>query len=162
MNNQESLPQGSIIVDRLQGGPPMTRGDQLCIHRWSYGDHQCIDADGPPDHPCVRRWSPPPGPHLSGTKFCMTGVYVVRTLSLNDKYSCQLFRKASSLVLLSSSVSMANLSYLLATTFSSLRFLFNFTSLQSFESGQRGFLFSHFRVLSFLSSVLSSLKLSLL
>ena len=67
-------------------------------------------------------------------------------------YSCQLFRKASSLVLLSSSVSMANLSYLLATTFSSLRFLFNFTSLQSFESGQRGFLFSHFRVLS---SVLS-------
>ena len=67
MNNQKSLPQGGIIVDRLQGGPsvfvqrwgpPMTRGDQPCIHRWSYGDHQCIDADGPPDHPCVRRWSP--------------------------------------------------------------------------------------------------------
>ena len=70
MNNQESLPQGSIIVDRLQGGPsvfvqrqstggpPITRGDQPCIHRWSYGDHQCIDADGPPDHACVRRWSP--------------------------------------------------------------------------------------------------------
>ena len=75
------------------------------------------------------------------------GVYVVRTSSLNDKHSCQLFRKASSLVL-SSSVSTANLSCLLATTFSSLRFLFNFTSLQSFESGQRGFLFSHFRVLS--------------
>ena len=32
------------------------------------------------------------------------GVYVVRTSSLNDKHSCQLFRKASSLVLLSSSV----------------------------------------------------------
>ena len=80
------------------------------------------------------------------------GVYVVRTSSLNDKNSCQLFRKDSSLVLLSSSVSTANLSCLLATTFSSLRFLFNFTSLQSFESGQAlflvVFLFSHFRVLS--------------
>ena len=62
-------------------------------------------------------------------------------------------RKASSLVLLSSSVSTANLSCLLATTFSSLRFLFNFTSLQSFESGQRGFLFSHFRVLSSIRSL---------
>ena len=72
----------------------------------------------------------------------VVGVYVVRTSSLNDKNSCQLLRKASSLVLLSSSVSSANLSCLLATTFSSLRFLFNFTSLQSFESGQRGFLFS--------------------
>ena len=40
------------------------------------------------------------------------------------------------------SVATANLRYLLETTFSSLRFLFNFTSLQSFESGQRGFLFS--------------------
>ena len=40
------------------------------------------------------------------------------------------------------SVATANLSCLLETTFSSLRFLFNFTSLQSFESGQRGFLFS--------------------
>ena len=80
--------------------------------------------------------------------------YVVRTLSLNDKHSCQLFRKASSLLLLlSSSVSTANLSYLLATTFSSLRFLFNFTSLQSFESEQRGFLFSHFRVLSSILSL---------
>ena len=81
------------------------------------------------------------------------GVYVVRTSSLNDKHSCQLFRKASSLVLLSSSVSTANLSCLPATTFSSLRFLFNFTSLQSFESGQRGFLFSHFRVLSTILSL---------
>ena len=51
----------------------------------------------------------------------VVGVYVVRTSSLNDKHSCQLFRKASSLVLLSSSVSTANLSCLLATTFSSLR-----------------------------------------
>ena len=51
----------------------------------------------------------------------VVGVYVVRTSSLNDKHSCELFRKASSLVLLSSSVSMANLSCLLVTTFSSLR-----------------------------------------
>ena len=69
--------------------------------------------------------------------------YVVRTSSLNYKHSCQLFRKAasfSSLVLLSSSVSTATLSCLLVTTFSSLSFLFNFTSLQSFESGQALFL----------------------
>ena len=59
----------------------------------------------------------------------------------------------SSLVLLSSSVSTANLNCLLATTFSSLRFLFNFTSLQSFESGHRGFLISHFRVLSSILSL---------
>ena len=94
----------------------------------------------------------------------VVGVYVVRTSSLNDK----LFRKAasfSSLVLLSSSVSTANLGCLLATTFSSLRFLFNFTSLQSLESGQAQFLV----VIYFLifasypqSSVLQSLKLCLL
>ena len=83
----------------------------------------------------------------------VVGVYVVRTLSLNDNHSCQLFRKPSSLVLLSSSVFTANLSCLLATTFSSLRFLFNFTSLQSFESGQRGYIFSHFRVLSSILSL---------
>ena len=89
----------------------------------------------------------------------VVGVYVVRTSSLNDKQSCQLFRKAASfpsLVLLSSSVSTANLSCLLAT-FSSLRFLFNFTSLQSFESGQTLFLvviyFFHFRVLSSILSL---------
>ena len=86
----------------------------------------------------------------------VVGVYVVRTSSLNDKHSCQLFRKASSLVL-SSSVSTANLSCLLATTFSSLRFLFNFTSFQSFGSGQAlflmVFLFSHFRVLSSILSL---------
>ena len=79
----------------------------------------------------------------------VVGVYVVRTSSLNDKHSCQLFRKLPVLFFfLLLSVSTTNLSCLLATTFSSLRFLFNFTSLQSFESGQRGFLFSHFRVLS--------------
>ena len=82
------------------------------------------------------------------------GVYVVRTSSLNDKHSCQLFRKLPVLFFfLLLSVSTANLSCLLATTFSSLRFLFNFTSLQSFESGQRGFLFSHFRVLSSILSL---------
>ena len=76
--------------------------------------------------------------------------YVVRTSSLNDKHSCQLFKIAasfSSLVLLSSSVSTANLT--------SLRFLFNFTSLQSLESDQAcfsGYLFSYF---SILSSILS-------
>ena len=86
------------------------------------------------------------------------GVYVVRTSSLNDKHSCQLFRKASSLVLLSSSVSTANLSCLLATTFSSLRFLFNFTSLQFLRVDKRGFLFSHFLVLSSILN-LSFLKL---
>ena len=44
----------------------------------------------------------------SGSIFLsVVGVYVVRTSSLNDKHSCQLFRKASSLVLLSSSVSTA-------------------------------------------------------
>ena len=96
----------------------------------------------------------------------VVGVYVVRTSSLN-KHSCQLFRKAasfSSLVLLSSSVSMANLSCLLATTFSSLRFLFNFTSLQSFESGQALFLVviyfliftSYPQSSAFLSSVLQA------
>ena len=100
----------------------------------------------------------------------VVGVYVVRTSSLNDMYSCQLFRKAasfSSLVLLSSSVSTANLSCLLATTFSSLRFLFNFTSLQYFESGQALFLVviyflifaSYPQSSAFLSSVLQSLKL---
>ena len=47
------------------------------------------------------------------------------------------------------SVATANLSCLLETTFSSLRFLFNFTSLQSLESGQR----FHFRVLSSILSL---------
>ena len=71
------------------------------------------------------------------------GLYVVRTSSLIDKHSFQLFRKAasfSSIVLLSSSLSTAKLSCLLATTFFSLRFLFNFAALQSFVSGQALFL----------------------
>ena len=100
------------------------------------------------------------------------GVYVVRTSSLNDKHSCQLFRKAasfSSFVLLFSSVSTAHLSCLLETTFSSLRFLFNFTSLQSFESGQAQFLEVFYFLIfgsypppsAFLSSDLQSLKLCL-
>ena len=103
----------------------------------------------------------------------VVGVYVVRTSSLNNKHSCQLFRKAasfSSLVLLSSSVSTAKLSCLLATTLSSLRFLFNFTSLQSLGSGQALFLVviyflifaSYPQSSAFLSSVLQSLKLCLL
>ena len=56
------------------------------------------------------------------------GAYVVRTSCLNDKHSCQLFKIAasfSSLVLLSSSVSTANLSCLPETTFSSLGFSSN-------------------------------------
>ena len=83
--------------------------------------------------------------------FCLPLLSIL-FLKTNNKHSCQLFRKASSLVL-SSSVSTANLSCLLATTFSNLRFFFNFTSLQSFESGQRVFLFSHFRVLSSILSL---------
>ena len=91
------------------------------------------------------------------------GVYVVRTSTLNDKHSCQLFRKASSLVLLSSSVSTANLSCLLATTFSSLR---STSPLQSFESGQALFLvivcvWRPFLSLSFLLLALSFSRLIL-
>ena len=78
-------------------------------------------------------------------------------------------KKASSLVLLSSSVSTANLSCLLATTFSSLRFLFNFTSLQSFESEQVLFLVAFYFLIfasypqssGLISNVLPSLKLCL-
>ena len=98
------------------------------------------------------------------------GVYVVTTSSLNDKHSLPSFRKAasfSSLVLLSSSVSTANLSCLLAITSSSLRFLFSFTSLQSLEIGQALFLVVFYFLIftsypqssAFLSSVLQSLKL---
>ena len=103
---------------------------------------------------------PPPRNKRERVGYARLGAYVVRTSSLNDKHSCQLFRIAasfSSLGFLSFSDSKANLSCLLATTFSSLRFLFNFTSLQSFESGQALFLLVfYFRVLSsaFLSSVL--------
>ena len=98
------------------------------------------------------------------------GAYTVRTSSLNDKHSCQLFRMGlndktaptlttpliranmgcavatifSSLAFLSSSISIANLSHLvaasspnlsslLATTFSSLRFLSNSLSSPRFN-----------------------------
>ena len=64
------------------------------------------------------------------------GAYVVRTSSLNDKHSCQLVRidaSFSSVVLLSFSVSMANLSCLPASTFSSPRFLFNSLSSPHFN-----------------------------
>ena len=64
------------------------------------------------------------------------GAYVVRKSSLNDKHGCQLFKidaSFSSLVLLSSSVSTANLSCLPATTFSSLRFPFNSLSSPRFN-----------------------------
>ena len=70
---------------------------------------------------------------------------------LNDKVAnfSAIAALFSSLGFLSSSVSNANLSCLIATTFSSIRFLFNFTSLQSFESGQALFLVVfYFRVLS--------------
>ena len=120
------------------------------------------------------------------------GYLYVRTPSLNDKHSCQLFRMGlkdkttpklttrliraniscavatifSSLAFLSSSVSMANLSRLVAASFCdhllqpliSLQ-LIVVTSLQSFESGQAPFLvFFYFCILSsaFLSSVLVS------
>ena len=62
------------------------------------------------------------------------------------------------------SVSTANLSCLLATTFSSLRFLFNFTSLQSFESDSVVFYFlifaSYSQSSAFLSSVLPMFLIS--
>ena len=49
----------------------------------------------------------------------------------------------------SSSVSTAYLCYLLATTSTSLRFLFSFTSLQSFESSQALFLVDfYFRIIA--------------
>ena len=79
----------------------------------------------------------------------VVGAYVIRTLSLNDKHSCQLFRMGlrdktmptlttpllranmtcavatifSSLAFLSSSISMANLSRLVAASFSSFALL---------------------------------------
>ena len=69
------------------------------------------------------------------------GVDVARTSSLNDKHSCQLFRKAasfSSLVLLSSSVSTAN---------------FASDDLLQSSAVTRGYLVSHFRVLSSILSL---------
>ena len=90
----------------------------------------------------------------------VVGAYVVRISSLNDKHSCQLFRIAasfSSLVLLSSSVSTLHGQPKLFASdhlLQSLRFLFNslsspcFNLLRVARAVSRGFLFSHFRVLS--------------
>ena len=86
------------------------------------------------------------------------GAYVVRTSSLNDQHSCQLFRIAASfsrLVLLSSSVSTANLSCLLATTFSSLRFLFNSLSSPRYILRVARRCFSWFSIFSFSCLILS-------
>ena len=89
----------------------------------------------------------------------VVGVYVVRTPSLNNKHSCQLFRMGlrdkitpisttslvranmicavatnfSSLAFLSSSVSMANLSRLVAASFSSLTLLSSSVSTANLE-----------------------------
>ena len=76
----------------------------------------------------------------------VVSVYVVRTSSLNDKHSCQLFRKAasfSSLVLLSSSVSTANQALFLVVIY--------FLIFASYPQSS-----------AFLSSVFQSLKLCLL
>ena len=96
-------------------------------------------------------------------------VNVVKTSSLNDMHSCQLFRKGASffsLVLLSSSVSMANQSCFLAITFSSLRFLFNSPRFNLLRVDSVVFYFlifvSYPQSSAFLSSVLPSLKLCLL
>ena len=104
--------------------------------------------------------------------------YVVRTSSLNDKHSCQLFRMGlrnkttptlttplvranmscavatifSSLDFLSSSISMANLSRLVAATFSSLALLSSSVSMIN-QSCSLSTTFSSFR---FLSNSLSS------
>ena len=86
------------------------------------------------------------------------GAYVVRTSSLNDQHSCQLFRIAASfsrLVLLSSSVSTANLSCLLATTFSSLRFLFNSLLSPRYILRVARRCFSWFSIFSFSCLILS-------
>ena len=85
--------------------------------------------------------------------------YVVRSSSLNDKHSCQHFRIGTSfcsLVLLSSSVSMANLSCLLETTFSSLRFLINSLSSPCFNHLRVArHCFSWFSIFSFSRLILS-------
>ena len=111
--------------------------------------------------------------------FSVVGAYVVRTSSLNAKHSCLLFRIAascSSLVLLSPSVSTANLSCLPATTFSSLRLLFNSLSSPRFNLlrvARRCFLwfsiflfscliFSHSLICSSVSKALFALSFSFL
>ena len=106
------------------------------------------------------------------------GAYVVRTSSLNDKHSCQLFRMGlrdkttpilttplirsnmscagsyllSSLAFLSSSISMANLSRLVAASFSSLALLSSSVSTANLSS----LLATTFSSLRLLSNSLSS------
>ena len=84
----------------------------------------------------------------------VVGAYVVRISGLNDKH--RIAASFSSLVLLSCSVSMANLSCLPETTFSSLRFLFNSLSSPRFNLlrvARR--CFSWFSIFSFSRLILS-------
>ena len=80
--------------------------------------------------------------------------YVVRTSSFNDNH--RMAASFSSLVLLSSSVSMANLSFLPATTFSSLRILFNSLLSSHFNLlGVARCCFSWFSIFTFSRLILS-------
>ena len=114
----------------------------------------------------------------------VVGVYVVRTSSLNDKHSCQLFRmglrykttptsttpliranmscvvatRLSSLDFLSLSVSITNLSRLVAASFSSLALLSSSVSTANLSCLLATTLFS----LRFLSNSLSSPRFNLL
>ena len=108
----------------------------------------------------------------------VVGAYVVRTSSLNDKHSCQLFRMGlrdktttttqgmscavativCSLAFLSMSVSMANLSRLVAASFSSLAFLSSSVSMTKLMF----LLATTFSSLRFLSNSFSSLRFNLL
>ena len=99
--------------------------------------------------------------HLNLTFISVVGAYVVRASSLNYKHSSQLFRLSSrDNTAPTPTCIIPNLSCLLATTFSSLRFLSNSLSSPRFNlvrgAVSRGFPFSYFRVLSsaFLPSVL--------
>ena len=114
----------------------------------------------------------------------VVGAYFVRTSSLNDKHSCQLFRMSlwdkttststtplikanmtcavatifSSLAFLSSSISMANLSRLVAASFSSFALLSCSVSMANLSS----LLATTFSCLRFLSNSLSSPHFNLL
>ena len=114
----------------------------------------------------------------------VVGAYVVRTSSLNDKHSCQLFRMGlrdkttptlttpliranmscavatilSSLAFLSSSISMANLSRLVAASFSSLALFSSFVSTANLSC----LLATTFSSLRFLSNSFSSPRFNLL
>ena len=114
----------------------------------------------------------------------VVGAYVVRTSTLNDKHSCQLFRMGlrdkttptpttplikanrtcavatifSSLAFLSLSVSMANLSHLVAASFSSFALLSSSVSTANLS----GLLATTFSNLRFLSSSLLSPRFNLM